>query len=332
VGASLLACQSYRMSRNRREIHFLTFGGGANWPGAARRLTNQAKATGLFASTSSETGNDFFLRWPEFALHRPFIDANARGWGYWIWKPFLVRSYMHRIKDGEVIFYLDAGCEILPQNRSGLSSLLGHLNSSDHLVWDYSDYPIFNLVFWTKQNLLDRAEREFGLTDPLRLPKVWAGGFGLVKTKRNVSLLEDWFRLSTSDNYHLVDDTPAPTPQRYPYFEHRHDQSILSILVAVYGIASHGRALDYDYNKQSIERTRIALDKPFLALRNCNAKSQVELFGPSMGFVAKRKIRRLIVLMRGRGEQVPTSYETTRDLANRLTFEYRRELVALGLL
>src|SRR5260370_31533912 len=105
------------MIGGKRTLHFLKFGAGAENPGAARRLARQAEATGLFASLSYVTGDEFFSRWPEFALHRSFVEAAARGWGYWLWKSVLVRTYMDRIKDGEVLVSFDAGCEILPPEQ-----------------------------------------------------------------------------------------------------------------------------------------------------------------------------------------------------------------------
>ena len=48
-------------------MHFLTFGAGKTWPLAARRLANQAQSTRLFKSVEFETGDDFFVRHPDFA-------------------------------------------------------------------------------------------------------------------------------------------------------------------------------------------------------------------------------------------------------------------------
>jgi hypothetical protein len=313
----------------KRSLHFLTFGAGAEHPGAARRLARQAEATGLFASVSCITGREIFSRWPEFALHRSFVEANPHGWGYWLWKPFLVRSYMDRMKDGEALIYFDAGCEILPQNKEQLSSLLDCLNSNDHMVWNYAEYPIFNVVFWTKQNLLDRVAQEFGLINQLTIPKVWAGSFGFVKTTMNLSLADDWFRLAKADNYSLLDDTPASTPERYLFIEHRHDQSILSILVAAYGIERCGSAYDYSYRKEHVERWPILLDKPFLAMRNHGPESQVEPVRRLLKFTVRRHMQKLTASMQDERASLNGS---AHDLAIKLTSEYRDELIKLGLM
>src|SRR5260370_10530086 len=99
------------MIGGKRTLHFMKCGAGAENPGAARRLARQAEATGLFASLSYVTGDEFFSRWPEFALHRSFVEAAARGWGDWLWKSFLCRDFIDRIKDVVDLVSFYARCE-----------------------------------------------------------------------------------------------------------------------------------------------------------------------------------------------------------------------------
>src|SRR6476646_303147 len=106
------------------DVHFVTFGAGQEWPQAAERLARQARATRIFASISVETGDTIFDRYPEFRRHASFVQANPRGWGYWLWKPFLIQQHLRRLPDGAVLLYLDAGCEIFPRNARKLAALL----------------------------------------------------------------------------------------------------------------------------------------------------------------------------------------------------------------
>lgn len=222
------------------------------------------------------TGDEIYSCLPELETHRSFISSNPRGWGYWVWKPLLIKSYLSKIKDGEALIYFDAGCEILPQNSRQLKKLLNHLVFHDQLLWSYAEYPIFNVAFWSKQNLLDKAGQEFGLTDLIKIPKVWAGNIGLVKSKRNLLLVDDWIRLSTTENYTFLDDSATSVPQVYPYFGHRHDQSILSLLIHAYRIETCGSAFNYCYGEPHVKQCSSLLNKPFLAMRNDSHESQIE--------------------------------------------------------
>jgi hypothetical protein len=308
-----------------RRLHFLTFGAGFENPGAARRLARQAQSTHLFNTVSCIAGEDIFSKWPEFSRHKPFIEANPRGWGYWLWKPFIIKEHLKQLRPDEGLVYFDAGCEILSWNRASLSKILSHLNTHDNILWSYQGYCALNLIFWTKQNLLDRAQKEFGLANLLELPGVWAGSIGLTKTTNNLALVDDWFRLATEDNYALLDSTPSPTPQQHRFFDHRHDQSILSVLAAAYGIDGYGCAADYEFGAEHVERWPVLLDKPFLAMRNRTATSIVERMQKSIKLRIKKRIKELVHVSdfcRG----------WTHVRASDLHQTYKDEFVQLGLL
>lgn len=264
------------MSSGPRRTVFLTFGGGKTWPDAARRLQKQAEATGMFDDVFAETSDAFFADHPDFAAHRAFIERNARGWGYWIWKPFLILKYLDRLAEGDIIFYLDAGCEILPENRAKFEPLLRHAATHGNAFFDYARYAVFNLAFWCKQSLLDELQREFGKHDWLRTPKIWAGGFALTKSDRNIAFVNHWLRLATTDDYRFVDDTPSGVPQNYPFFEHRHDQSILSALKAIYEFPNYRPASEIDWVDVGKDAAEAAFAQPFLQSRNATGVSRVE--------------------------------------------------------
>ena len=46
--------------------------------------------------------------------HGEFILSNPRGYGYWIWKSYLIQQKLLEIPDGDILLYADAGCELNP--------------------------------------------------------------------------------------------------------------------------------------------------------------------------------------------------------------------------
>eukprot|EP00966_Prymnesium_polylepis_P200544 4646765-Prymnesium_polylepis.1 len=40
------------------------------------------------------------------------LEREARGGGYWLWKPLVVREALHALADGEALLYCDAGCTL----------------------------------------------------------------------------------------------------------------------------------------------------------------------------------------------------------------------------
>jgi len=51
------------------------------------------------------------------------------------------------------------------------------------------------------------------------------------KTPRTEKFLKSWLNLATINNYHFVDDSPSILPNSENFVEHRHDQSIFSLLI-----------------------------------------------------------------------------------------------------
>ena len=39
-----------------------------------------------------------------------------RGYGYWMWKPYLIKKIFNEIEYGDIINYLDMGCHIIKEN------------------------------------------------------------------------------------------------------------------------------------------------------------------------------------------------------------------------
>jgi hypothetical protein len=225
---------------------------------------------------------------------------------------------------------MDAGCEILPRNKQKLTEIFRHLDKHDQLFWSYAEYPIFNIVFWSKQNLLDRVEKDYGLTELIGVPKIWAGNFGLVKTRENLLLVDEWCHLAAAENYRLLDDSPSPNPQNHLFFDHRHDQSILSFLVAVHKMESSGSAFNFCYGKQHVERWPVLLEKPFLAMRNDSYKSQIDAI-----LASRDDSRQADYQMHRKADSVFRNEQLigwSQEAAKILTAKHRNVLVELGLL
>ena len=103
--------------------HFITFGGGTfspkgEWEAVAKRLGQEAMNTQLFDEVVAYTEEDLKSDKNFWSSHSEFIEKNKRGYGYWLWKPYLIGKTMRGMKEGDVLLYLDAGCEIDVGNES----------------------------------------------------------------------------------------------------------------------------------------------------------------------------------------------------------------------
>jgi hypothetical protein len=79
-----------------RKFVFITFGGPRykfNKP--LERIYNQAKHFSLFDEIVCYDENDLKKDAVFWNKHHNFIENNPRGYGYWIWKPYLIQKKLN---------------------------------------------------------------------------------------------------------------------------------------------------------------------------------------------------------------------------------------------
>jgi len=207
-------------------IHFLSFG-NEMYKNSIKRIANEIKSTNMV--NYIHTYNEFdLMEMPEFwEKHKKFILSNKRGYGYWLWKSFLTLKTLNEMNEGDILIYADAGCEILINNRNQFNNSISLLNN------DKSGFISFEMrtnieKVWTKSDLFDYLNC-FDLKDT---PQLHATYFVVKKCENSMNIVEKWYEISSI--YSLLDDTPSNVANDISFIEHRHDQSILSLLRKLY--------------------------------------------------------------------------------------------------
>lgn len=309
---------------------FVTFGGGPPWREGVQRLTAQARRLGLFRRVHSFDDLNVRAQVPALEPHWPFISSHPRGFGYWIWKPAIVTAIMDQADPPDVVCYLDSGCELLPGGAPELGRMIDFAASQGAMMLDYARYPIFGPLFWCKPELWEEPELS-ALTpaDRPHVPMVSAGSFLLSVTPRNRELLATWLSLATRDGGHLVDDTPPRRPPGALFFEHRHDQAILSLLKHTAGLPTYGSAFDYSFTSWTELRVwPELLRRPFLHARNASRRSITAW--PDLRRKGVKQLLQLDYQLLCRGLGLPPRGKAER-FARKLTRQHRGALAQLGL-
>ena len=203
--------------------HFVSFGGGRRWQPALRRISSQAARTKLFSKVNTFNNAEIEAAIQEFGRHAKFVQENPRGYGYWIWKPHIILKIFEKYPECAGIFYLDAGSEI-NINDFSLTRLRDYIGIAER-----HDGLAFTIPFieknWTHPSLIDAlGARDFAETQQI------AGGILFItNSKSNIAILNKWKIWAEADDYKfLTGRFPDSIPE--DLVEHRHDQSILSLL------------------------------------------------------------------------------------------------------
>ena len=73
--------------------YFITFAAGSDdYIKAGERLIKQANDTELFDNTFLYTDKSLQEDSIFWTKHKDFIMNNKRGFGYWIWKPYIIKK------------------------------------------------------------------------------------------------------------------------------------------------------------------------------------------------------------------------------------------------
>ena len=232
-------------------VHFCTFGSVPDYSRALQTLAAEARDSGYFASITVYTQETL----PAKSRERRFMEANRRGYGYWIWKSILLEDMLEKIPEGDIVLYADAGCGIstTPAARANMAAW----------VSDCLTHPTHRLSFqmghlaevWTKADVftaLNATADEFTKTGQ------HIGGIQMYQnTPENRRFLQTYKAALAADNYHYVTDAPSRVPNPACYRDHRHDQSILSLLFKIHGSANRvDHWQDPDYPVMALRRRR----------------------------------------------------------------------------
>jgi len=187
--------------------------------------------------------------------HKDFILSNRRGYGYWIWKPYLIKHvFDSMMNDGDILLWSDAGCEM---------DLLQQKTFKDLWKTTYADKIVgsFNRpeIEWTKRDVfifleMDQHKQAYDTNQHQ------ASAISFMKTPTTSEIINKWYQTCT--HYPLLDDSPSKNTKRGPFREHRHDQSIFSLLTKKYQV----------FSKKSIEDV-----SPIVISRNRGANTSIQV-------------------------------------------------------
>lgn len=156
-----------------------------------------------------------------YKLHKDILDER-RGAGFWAWKPFIIRDALTTIvHPNDIVVYMDASTTLTEDPTSVIESV------QDILVCDSS---------WVNRDWVKKDAFHFMHCDGDRYynaTQVWAGTVILRNTETTMDFVDDWLKYCC-DRRIISDDPSVSGPELPTFRDHRHDQSVLTLLVTKY--------------------------------------------------------------------------------------------------
>lgn len=169
---------------------------------------------------------------PKFKEEHAEIFAYKKGNGLWLWKSYLINKVILESKNGDIIFYIDAGAFFLKDPRI----LLKYITDESPIF--VTDIPLLECNF-TKQECFDIiGGEEFKKTNQIQ------AGIIIFKVNEQTRVFfQEYFDLCSTTRMLIPEGLGKKDIPDHDFGDtlvaHREDQSILSLLCKVKGIKAH---------------------------------------------------------------------------------------------
>ena len=189
----------------------------------AKNLKNSAPEyeTTIYTESFLMQQEDFWTK------HKEFITNNQRGYGYWLWKPFLIQQVINTMQNDEILFYCDSDF-ILKKDKTFLEKLKKDVKNNKIISSSTREKE----KSWNKKDTINRV----GVTINEEDIQVQAGTLLIYVCDETRNLIDEWYSICCEKDYHYIDNSPSIRPNYVSFKEHRHDQSIFSLLLKKHNI------------------------------------------------------------------------------------------------
>ena len=182
----------------------------------------------------------------EFMIKNKSILNCSRGGGYWLWKSYIINETLKKVNDDDIVFYMDAKYYFI-NNFTNL--YLEHMKNNNILVWkNKPNELVYYMKNWCKMDVISK----YNMFDKIfndNAEDCWGGAIIVKKTIETIKYIQEWLDMCCI--YENITDTPSIIENSNLFIEHRHDQSLLSIVLHKYNIK-----LQY-FEKKYLQNVRV---------------------------------------------------------------------------
>lgn len=240
---------------------FISFGGPAsNYHNRVHSIGEQAKSTSWFTDVHTFTEADLIKDSEFWGVNGEFMSKHCRGFGYWLWKPYIIYKTLQSLNDDDILVYADAGCTINISGSKRFEEYIQLLNDSPFGLVCFQLGGCQEKVY-TKNAVFQHFQPT---ESQIESDQIMATVCLIRKTSFSKALVQEWFL--TSSMHHLINDERGN--EKSEFKDHRHDQSIFSMTVKKYSdvpyLPSPIKLADETYFAPNWQDGK---DFPFLATR-----------------------------------------------------------------
>jgi hypothetical protein len=158
------------------------------------------------------------------------ILGSPKGGGYWLWKPYIIKEALSKINENDILIYADSGSHFIHNAKE--IAILPEIFNQDVIPFEM-ELPESS---WTKRDafvLMNADSFSFEKSNQ-RL----ASFMVIKKSPLSMKFIDEY--LAYCCNERIITDIPntCGLPNYQDFKEHRHDQSVFSLLSKKYGLTA----------------------------------------------------------------------------------------------
>jgi hypothetical protein len=207
------------------KIHCISYASNHFIPRSTTFL-NEANSFNLFSSIDIHSPDTITQSFKE---NYKDILKMPRGGGYWLWKLDILTQKFNSISTGDIVFYLDVGCTInnTPKSMRRFWEYIDIINDNSFLRFQLTHPEIC----YTNSTALQFFAKKYkiNLDDISNTNQFSATIFGMKKDNTSLNFLNELTNI-IKENPHLITDEYNLICKNDKFIDHRHDQSLLSLL------------------------------------------------------------------------------------------------------
>ncbi len=169
-------------------------------------------------------------------IDRDFINRNDQilsqktGNGYWLWKPYLIKKTLEQIDFGTYLFYCDSGSYF----KNSIVKIISAIDQNQCIIPFETKNKEY---FWTKRDAFVLMNCDFKEYSDTR--QRLAGFILMKKTLFTMKFIDEWLKYSQDIRLISNANNTEGLSNYEGFIEHRHDQSIFSLLSKKYKLDAY---------------------------------------------------------------------------------------------
>jgi len=205
------------------------------------RFTNQAEKMNFYENIKIYDENDLTSEIKNQIKNFNYLNQR-RLYGFGCWKAFIIKDFLNSVPKNSVVQYSDIGCHLNYKGKERLIEYARICKKQNILGFQYfNPGPEFDNRYkyqnyleknYTKKKLFEyfNIENKFEILDS---PQFMSGVIFFLNNEISVNFLNEWEQLSLIND--LIDNSSCENNDVL-LKEHRHDQSLFSILCKINNI------------------------------------------------------------------------------------------------